>query len=64
MDILVASGIIPFEDLMPTLDPLECDSIEAAADIIEELKVSELTKAVPFLRSIRENLSEILKKRP
>jgi hypothetical protein len=64
MDILVASGIIPMADVMPTLDPLECDSIEAAADLIEELKVSELIRVVPFLRSIRELLSETLKKRP
>lgn len=50
-------------DLEKMLEPAECDAIEVAADLIEELRIAELLKIVPTLRSIRDSLSETIDRR-
>jgi hypothetical protein len=56
MDALIRSGLIPVADLKASFDVSECDTIELAARLIEEQRVSELKKVIPFLNSIRGSL--------
>jgi len=63
MDMLVRSGVIPLHDLEDSLDLLHCDTIETAADLIEEHNVPELRRTVEYLRATRENLARVLQKR-
>lgn len=60
MDALVRSGVIPSSDVEGLLQISECDTIELAARLIEELRIPELKKAVPFLNSIRGHLSKAI----
>lgn len=60
MDALVRSGVIPSSDVEGLLQISECDTIELAARLIEELRIPELKKAVPFLNSIRSHLSKAI----
>lgn len=62
MDVLTQSGVIPVADLGVLLDTSECDTIEVAANLIEELGIPELKKVVPMLRNMRDLLSESLLK--
>lgn len=62
LDTLFQAGVIPYADLLNHLDVSECDTIEVAANLIEELKILELQKAVPTLRSIRAWMSNALRK--
>jgi hypothetical protein len=57
-DMLVRCGVIQAADLEGLLDPSDYDAIEVAAGLIEELGIIELEKLVPFLREIREKISD------
>src|ERR1700722_18768222 len=52
IDVLIRSGVIQSADLKVLLDPSECDAIEVAASLIEELRIEELKPLVPVLRGI------------
>jgi hypothetical protein len=48
------SGVIRLTDVDQYLDLREFDTIEAAADLIEEMNVRDLMPIVPALREVRE----------
>ena len=58
---LVAAGLVPLADITTNLDPRECDTVEVAANVIEQMNVQELQPAVPVLRGMREVLTTIIK---
>jgi hypothetical protein len=59
MDVLIRSGVIQASDFEKLLDPSECDVIEIAANLIEELRIIELEQLVPSLREMRGTLSKL-----
>jgi hypothetical protein len=59
IDVLIRSGVIQPSDLEKLLDPSECDVIEIAANLIEELRIIELEQLVPSLREMRGTLSKL-----
>ncbi|MCK4410801.1 hypothetical protein KAV67_00820, partial [Candidatus Bipolaricaulota bacterium] len=61
MDVLACSGMLPLEAVKLMLDPSQCEVLEVAADLIEELHIPELMRIIEDLRVTRENLSEFLK---
>ena len=63
LDTLVRAGVIPLEDIETMLDTRECDTIEAAANLIEELRVPELQRLLPTLRAMRDWLTDAIGKR-
>jgi hypothetical protein len=58
----VSSGVLSQSDIDQYLDVREFDTVEAAADLIEEMNVRDLMAIVPVLREARELTSEKLKK--
>jgi hypothetical protein len=60
--VLVQAGAIPLSDLERMINVSDCDTIEVAANLIEELEIPELKKVVPMLRGWRELISESLPK--
>ncbi len=60
LDTLVRAGVIPLKDIETMLDTRECDTIEAAADLIEELRVPELQRLLPTLRAMRDSLTDAI----
>jgi hypothetical protein len=56
-DALVLAGVIPIKDMASILDTRECDTIETAANLIQELHVPELQKTLPALRNMRDLLT-------
>jgi hypothetical protein len=54
--VLVQAGVIPPADLERMFDLSDCDTIEVAANLIEELEIPELKKVVPMLRGWRDLL--------
>jgi len=60
LDTLVRAGVIPLGDIETMLDTGECDTIEAAANLIEELRVPELQRLLPTLRAMRDWLTDAI----
>jgi hypothetical protein len=60
MEVLVQSGMLPRVDLQGLLNTPECDTVEVAAGLIEELKIPELMKIAPTLRDMRGRLSDAI----
>ena len=60
LDTLVRAGVIPLKDIETMLDTRECDTIEAAANLIEELRVPELLRLLPTLRAMRDWLTDAI----
>ena len=60
LDTLVRAGVIPLKDIETMLDTRECDTIEAAANLIEELCVPELQRLLPTLRAVRDWLTNAI----
>jgi hypothetical protein len=63
LDTLIRAGVIPLKDIEAILDARECDTIEAAASLIEELRVPELQKLLPTLRAMRDWLTDAIARR-
>jgi hypothetical protein len=63
LDTLIRAGAIPLKDIETMLDTRECDTIEAAANLIEELRVPELQRLLPTLRSVRDWLTDAIAER-
>jgi hypothetical protein len=63
MDVLTRAGVIPLSDIERMLDPSECDTLEAAANLIEDLGIRELECVVPTLRDARHLLRESLRRK-
>lgn len=64
ISMLHSAGILSNSDLQAGFDPRESDTIEAAADVIEDTNISELNSLVPVLRDVRETLSDAASRRP
>jgi hypothetical protein len=64
LDTLVRAGVIPLKDIETMLDTRECDTVEAAANLIEELRVPELQRLLPTLRAMRDWLTDAFAGRP
>jgi hypothetical protein len=60
IDTLARSGMLPLTDLESMFDLSQCERIEVAADLIEEMQIPELLKITDWLRATRGILSEIL----
>jgi len=60
LDTLVRAGVIPLKDIEAMLDTQQCDTIEAAANLIKELRVPELQRLVPTLRAVRDWLTDAI----
>jgi hypothetical protein len=63
LDTLVRAGVIPLKDIETMLDTQQCDTIEAAANLIKELRVPELQRLVPTLRAVRDWLTDAIARR-
>jgi hypothetical protein len=48
------SGVVRLTDVDQYVDVREFDTIEAAADLIEEMNVRDLMPIIPALREVRE----------
>lgn len=60
---LVRCGLIQGVDLEVLLDPSECDTIELAADLIEQFKVKDLRAMTPWLKDTRRQIVESLERK-
>ena len=57
MEVLNKIGLVSAADSRVMLDPVQCDTYEVAANLLETLDVKELTGLIPHLRKMRETLS-------
>jgi hypothetical protein len=57
---LVRSGLMPLVDLEALVDPSECDTIELAADLMEQFGVRDLQMMTPWLRDTRRQVTKSL----
>jgi hypothetical protein len=63
MEVLTKIGLVSAADSRVMLDPMQCDTYEVAANLLETLDVEELTGLIPHLRKMRETLSSQRKQR-
>lgn len=63
MEVLNKIGLVSAADSGAMLDPIQCDTYEVAANLLETLDVEELTGLIPHLRKMRETLSSQHKQR-
>jgi hypothetical protein len=62
--IFIGVGLLPPSDIETYLDPRECDTLEMAANVIDERNISDLASVVPFLRGIRDISVAVLERAP
>lgn len=58
---LIRCGLIGRADLEGILDPSECDTIELAAELIEQFGIRDLRAMTPWLKDTRRQITESLK---